>query len=97
MKDPNSISNCLLTKENTQRHQISQYFPISFSEAFPPVLKGTNARNQKEKLQIIPIICMYLKGHSQLMHMRIRYHFIADLHVTRHARETESEKRIRNT
>ena len=31
------------------------------------------------------------------MHMRIRYHFIADLHVTRHSRETESEKRIRNT
>ena len=24
-----------------------------------------------------------LKGHSQLMHMRIRYHFLADLHVTR--------------
>ena len=34
-----------------------------------------------------------LKGHSQLMHMRIRYHFLADLHVTRHERETESEKR----
>ena len=31
------------------------------------------------------------------MHMRIRYHFLADLHVTKHARETESEKRIRNT
>ena len=38
-----------------------------------------------------------LKGHGQLMHMRIRYHFLADLHVTRRARETESEKRIRNT
>ena len=25
------------------------------------------------------------------MHMRIRYHFLADLHVTGHARETESE------
>ena len=37
----------------------------------------------------------YVKGHRQ--HMRIRYHFLADLHVTRHARETESEKRIRNT
>ena len=33
-----------------------------------------------------------LKGHCQLMHMRIRYHFLADLHVTRHERETESEK-----
>ena len=30
------------------------------------------------------------------MHMRIRYHLLADFHVTRHARETESEKRIRN-
>ena len=31
------------------------------------------------------------------MHMRIRYHFLADLHVTGQALETESEKRIRNT
>ena len=38
-----------------------------------------------------------LKGHSQLKHMRISYHFLADLHITRHVRETESEKRIRNT
>ena len=39
-----------------------------------------------------------LEGPSQLMHMRIRYHFLADLHITRHvhARETESEKHIRN-
>ena len=38
-----------------------------------------------------------LKGHSQLVHMRIRYHFLADLHVARQELETESEKRIRNT
>ena len=38
-----------------------------------------------------------LKRHSQLKHMRISYHFLADLHITRHARETESEKRIWNT
>ena len=25
-----------------------------------------------------------LKGHSQLVHMRIRYHFLADLHITLH-------------
>ena len=31
------------------------------------------------------------------MHMRIRYYLLADLHVTRHSRETESEKRIRDT
>ena len=43
------------------------------------------------------VITLYLKGHSQLLHMRIRYYFLADLHVTRHAREKESEKRIRNT
>ena len=32
--------------------------------------------------------------------MRIRYYFLADLHVlhvSRHSRKTESEKRIRNT
>jgi len=28
---------------------------------------------------------VFLKGHSQLMHMRIRDHFLADLHVTRRA------------
>ena len=27
-----------------------------------------------------------LKGHSQLMDMRIRYHFLADFHAIRHAR-----------
>ena len=39
-----------------------------------------------------------LGGHNQLMHMRIRYHFFADFHVTRHvhAKETASEKHIRN-
>ena len=26
-----------------------------------------------------------LKGHSKLTHMRVRYHFVADLHVTRGA------------
>ena len=31
------------------------------------------------------------------MHMRFRYNFLADLHITRHACETESEKCIRNT
>ena len=36
-----------------------------------------------------------IKGHSQLVLMRIKDHFLADLHVTRHAREIESEKRIR--
>ena len=50
MKDPSSINNCLFTNENTQRHQVSQYFPNSFSEALPPVLKGPNACNQREKL-----------------------------------------------
>ena len=40
---------------------------------------------------------LILKGHGQLMHMHIRYHFLPDLHVTRNARETESQKRIRNT
>ena len=31
-----------------------------------------------------------LQGHSQLMHMRITYLFLADLHITRHARQTEN-------
>ena len=36
-------------------------------------------------------------GGSQVKHMRIWYHSLGDLLVTRHARETESEKRFRNT
>ena len=32
-----------------------------------------------------PVILQFLKGHSQLMHMRIKYHFLVDLHVTRRA------------
>ena len=39
----------------------------------------------------------YLKGRSQVKHMRIWYHSLGDLLVTRHARETESEKRFWNT
>ena len=31
------------------------------------------------------------------MHMRIRYHFLTDLHITIHERKAENEKRIRNT
>ena len=30
---------------------------------------------------------LYLKGHSQLVHMRIRYHFIANLHITLHLKK----------
>ena len=28
-----------------------------------------------------------LNGHSQLVHMRIRYHFIANLHITLHLKK----------
>ena len=45
----------------------------------------------------LPASVTWLKGHSQLMHMRISYNFLADLYITRHARETESEERVRNT
>ena len=42
---------------------------------------------------IIEIDLQFLKGHSQLVHMRIRYHFLADLHITLH-RKSCAEKRI---
>ena len=32
--------------------------------------------------------CYKINGHSQLMHMRLRYHFLADLHITRYAVHT---------
>ena len=39
-----------------------------------------------------------LKEHGQLVHVRISYHFIANLHITLHhktrERRTETEKRI---
>ena len=41
-----------------------------------------------------------LKGHRWLVYMRIRYNFIANLHITLHhktrERRTETEKRINN-
>ena len=41
------------------------------------------------KLQGIVILVhvlsdLWLKGHTQLVHMRIRYHFLAYLHITLH-------------
>ena len=54
--------------------------------------------NRKEFCRLSCVFSVtWLKGHSQLMHMRISYNFLADLYITRHARETESEERIRNT
>ena len=35
-----------------------------------------------EQKSVIPNLLEILKRHSQLAHMRIRYHFIANLHVT---------------
>ena len=36
---------------------------------------------------------IHLKGHSHLVHMRIRYYFLADLHITLH-HKSRAEKRI---
>ena len=38
-------------------------------------------------------IVQLLKGHSQLVHMRIRYNFLVDLHMARH-HKSRAEKRI---
>ena len=54
-------------------------------------------RSVVDGMEGLCILLRRLKGHSQLMHTRFRYHFLADLHITRHACETESEKCIRNT
>ena len=34
-----------------------------------------------------------LKKHSQLVHMRIRYHFIANLHITLHLKKRVSRRK----
>ena len=39
------------------------------------------------------LLSSVLKGHSQLVHMRIRYHFLADLHITLN-HKSRAEKRI---
>ena len=48
----------------------------------PSCLVGsTSGASKLSRLEIEPS----LKGHSQLMHMRIKYNFLADLHVIRRA------------
>ena len=37
----------------------------------------------KREESVINSFTRSLKGHSQLMHIRISYHFLADLHITR--------------
>ena len=41
-------------------------------------------RSLKIFTALIEYFVFGLKGHSQLVHMRIRYHFLADLHITLH-------------
>ena len=49
------------------------------------------------KIQELQLMVLPLKGHSQLMHIRITSSlFLADLHITRHVRQTECEKCIPN-
>ena len=45
---------------------------------------------------LLDLVHSYWKGHSQIIRMRFRYHFLA-VHATRRAWNSESEKRIRNT
>ena len=40
------------------------------------------------KCLLVFFFCYKINGHNQLMHMRIRYHFLADLHITRNAVHT---------
>ena len=60
-------------------------------------MKETTVESSRSKKISQHYDTIVLKGHSQLMHMRIKYHFLADLHFARPSREIESEKRIRNT
>ena len=42
---------------------------------------------------------LILEGHSQLVHMRTRYHFIANLHITLHPKKAEEayvKKKVRS-
>ena len=71
---------------HSQKTGVTGAFPITQGKGYSVRVSGKFELSEFE-----------LKGHSQLMHMRIRYRLLADLHVTRQARETESEKRIQNT
>ena len=48
-------------------------------------LKNSNVKLKLKKFAIRTLEkrILILKGHNQLMHMRIRYHFLVDLHVRR--------------
>ena len=56
------------------------------------VLGGTYSLPAKESHFLV--FLNNLKGHSQLMHMRIRYHILADLHVTRRTRSLNHCRRF---
>ena len=56
------------------------------------VLGGTYSLPAKESHFLV--FLNNLKGHSQLMQMRIRYHILADLHVTRRAQSLNHCRRF---
>ena len=60
-----------------------------------PVLAISHAQQHHIKFCVVQLVKEAdVKGHSQLMHMRIRYHILDDVHITRNACETESVRRI---
>ena len=56
-------------------------------QAFPLVVSDYTGGTLNAGVQVIVVVIsplLSLKGHSQLVHLRIRYHFLANLHITLH-------------
>ena len=62
------ISRCCFAEDRKEMYQNVKRTCRAI--VFPIVLRRCHCR------------CLCLKGHSHLVHMRIRYHFLADLHIT---------------
>ena len=60
---------------------------------------STNSRREMKNANVLKIpdnmliSGFWLKGHSQLEHMRIRYLFIANLHITVHLKKRVSRRK----
>ena len=96
----NSSGDCFVITRHQRVLLRSPYHILIFSLAITDMLTGKLIVYKKKKSRLkfqFHLEKTGLKGHSQLLHMRIRYHFLADLRITSHASETESKKGIQNT
>ena len=92
----------LMTHDSWLIDSFDSLILYTLSDLRQEFLKKILQDNRQDPMQSYKILQEFygiLKGHCQLKHMRISYHSlagVADLHMKRHSRETDSEKHIRN-